>query len=456
MGQDSPSGGGTAVREVAAPEPAPPVRLPLPGEVLAGKYEIEGVLGEGGMGVVLAARHRQLGQRVALKFLQHELVGVEQAAERFLREARAVAAIRGEHVARVLDVGEIDGGVPYIVMEHLTGTDLETIVEHDGPLGVQDAVHYLLQAGEAVAEAHALGLVHRDLKPSNLFVTQGPDGAPLVKVLDFGIAKALDQTSGAGGKVTATGMSLGSPGYMAPEQVLDPRSVDARADIWALGAVLYELLAARPAFEAETVPAVYAKIVCEDPRPLCELRPELPAELGRIVARCLTKDRACRFGSVAELARALVPFAPEHARALAQRIERIGGVPLPAPANWAEPDGVAQTVLSERRSDAPAASREPRTLERPGRPGPAGGGVPAGPQVTKPSAADEPARSEIARLAGGRRRGGLAAIAAAGALALCGLALWIFAGSGRRAASALPAIETVSAPAPAAAGAGAG
>jgi serine/threonine-protein kinase len=219
------------------------------GELLAGKYRLERLLGEGGMGYVVAATHEHLQQRVAVKFLAAGYAENSDAAARFLREARAAVRIQSEHIARVLDVGELEDGAPYMVMEFLSGCDLARELFTNGGLEVPTAVDYLLQACEAVAEAHSLGVIHRDLKPANLFLTRRPDGTPFVKVLDFGISKAITPESGGPGdspSLTAAQALLGSPAYMSPEQARKPKSVDFRADIWAFGVILYEFLDGNP------------------------------------------------------------------------------------------------------------------------------------------------------------------------------------------------------------------
>jgi serine/threonine protein kinase len=278
-----------------------------PGDVLAGKYRVERVLGVGGMGVVVAATHLQLEQLVALKFLLPSALLKPSAVGRFEREARAAVRLRSEHVARVIDVGTMEDGAPYIVMEYLEGRDLGARVDEDGPLSVPEAVDYLLQTCEAVAEAHALGIIHRDLKPQNLFLTSRVDGKPLVKVLDFGISKV---TQGADElSLTKTTDVVGSPNYMSPEQLRAARLADARSDIWALGAILYELLSGKVPFEAETLTQLCAMVISDPPRPLKELRADLPLDLIAIIERCLDKDPARRFQNVGELADALEPFA---------------------------------------------------------------------------------------------------------------------------------------------------
>ncbi len=315
--------------------PAAP-SLPVPvGELVAGKYRIERVLGHGGMGVVVAAMHEQLRQRVAIKMLLPEAKASPNALSRFLREARAAASIKGEHVARVLDVGELDGGSPYIVMEYLEGRDLAAILAalpEPRRLPAEEAVGYILQACEAIAEAHAAGIVHRDLKPSNLFLSRRPDGTPMVKVLDFGISKAL-LSAGGEGTLTTTSSFVGSPIYAPPEQLVAAHEVDARADIWALGTIVYEALAGRPPYVGDSVMHVASKIFHEAPTPLGELRPELPAELVTVVMRCLEKKPEDRFQDVRGLAEGLAPFAPA-ASISAERVARIvlaGSTPVSGP-----------------------------------------------------------------------------------------------------------------------------
>ena len=199
-----------------------------PGDVVGGKYRVERVLGRGGMGIVVAATHVHLRELVALKFLLTPGGQTSQVMARFLREAQITAKMRGQHVARVTDVGVLPNQVPYMVMEYLEGSDLRRIVRSRGPLPVEEAVDYVVQACEGVAEAHALGVVHRDLKPSNLFVSTGRDGAPLVKVLDFGVSKLSQLLDEAAQELTGTGMLLGSPRYMSPEQLRSSASVDGR------------------------------------------------------------------------------------------------------------------------------------------------------------------------------------------------------------------------------------
>jgi len=296
------------------------------GLVIAGKYRIEHTLGRGGMGVVMAALHEQLNQRVALKFLTDDAYQHPEAVARFVREARAAVQIQSEHVARVIDVGTLDNGAPYMVMEYLRGRDLKEVSSRRGPMPVSEAVDYLLQACDAVAEAHSLGIVHRDLKPSNLFLTERPDRSPLVKVLDFGISKALrggDSSSQL--HMTATAAIMGSPQYMSPEQIRSSKTVDARADVWALGTILHELLTGSPPYVADTIPGLLAMIVADPPPALCAVRPDAPPQLEAVILRCLEKNRDQRFASVAALARALERFASTECKPLVRRIVRVLG-----------------------------------------------------------------------------------------------------------------------------------
>jgi serine/threonine-protein kinase len=293
------------------------------------------------MGVVVAAMHEQLAQRVAIKMLLPEVKARASAVTRFTREARAAAAIRGQHVARVLDVGELDDGVPYIVMEYLEGHDLADTLASRGPLPPEEAVAYILQACEAIAEAHAAGIVHRDLKPSNLFVTTGPDGSPLVKVLDFGISKAL--LAAGAGTLTTTSSFVGSPVYSPPEQLLHAHDVDGRADIWSIGTILFEALSGRPPFVGDSVMHVASKIFHETPTKLETLRPDLDGQLCAVVMRCLEKKPDDRFADVRALAQALAAFAPSHS-ASAERVARIVAASRPS----SEVAALADTALASK------------------------------------------------------------------------------------------------------------
>jgi serine/threonine-protein kinase len=325
--------------------------LPEQGDLIAGKYLVEHVLGEGGVGVVVAAWHVALRQRVAIKLLLPQTMDRPDAIARFLREAQAAAAVQSEHVARVLDVGTLENGIPYLVMEHLSGIDLAHLLNERGPPPIPEVIDFILQAGEAIAEAHALGIVHRDLKPGNLFLTTRPDGSPLVKVLDFGLSKSPANES-----LTAAGVVMGSPQYMPPEQITSLTNVDQRADIWALGAILYRLLTGRYPFPGSTMAAVCVGVLTDLPRPMRAARPEIPEALDTTVLACLQKDLDRRIQSMADLASRLAPFAPPSSAPSLERIRRLSPGMAPAPPE--EDPGSATTLvmpcaLAEPVSDSP-------------------------------------------------------------------------------------------------------
>jgi serine/threonine-protein kinase len=308
----------------ASPRPIPD-GVPKKGAILAGKYQVEGLLGQGGMGVVVSAVHVSLRQRVAIKFLLPTGQPIPDATARFLREAQAAVAIQSEHVTRVLDVGTLEDGSPYMVMEYLSGTDFWSLLKARGPLPFGEVVELVLQACEAVAEAHALGIVHRDLKPTNLFLTRRSDGSALVKVLDFGLSKVLAPEVGEGieESMTRTNIVVGSPHYMSPEQIRSLKHVDARTDIWALGVILYHLVSGRRPFGGDSLPAVCMSIAVDLPPPLPSIVPDVPPAFDRVVSRCLEKNPAHRVQSVAELAQALAPFAPPSAQVSVERIVKV-------------------------------------------------------------------------------------------------------------------------------------
>ena len=300
-----------------------------PGEVLLETYRVERVIGGGGMGIVLAATSIKRGDRVAIKILQPDQAVRGEIVGRFLLEANAVLKIQNPHVAHVFDVGRLPNGAPYMVMEYLEGSALSTLLRERGRLPVPVAVDYVLQACEAVVEAHMAGIVHRDLKPANLFVVQ-QGGGDCVKVLDFGVSKMRSETGASLGR-TAPYQMLGSPFYMAPEQIQSSRDVDQRCDIWALGVTLYELCTGKRPFQGEALPTLMMAVMQREPVPLRELLPDAPPELAEVVARCLQKDPAQRYPNVALLAEALAPLAPERALESIERISRVSrATPMPS------------------------------------------------------------------------------------------------------------------------------
>lgn len=339
------------------------------GQLLAGKYRVERVLGQGGMGVVLAARHIHLEERVAIKLMLAEAAFNGEAVARFVREARAAARLESAHVAKVSDVGTLEDGRPYMVMEYLDGADLSQVLAGSGPLPVQDAVDYLLQASEAIAEAHSLGIVHRDLKPANLFLTRRRDRTPHVKVLDFGISKVA-ATPGSENSMTRTSAMMGSPLYMSPEQMTSVRDVDARSDIWALGIILFELLTGSPPFIGDTLPQVCGLVIQTEAPLASSRRPDLAPELDEVIKRCLAKQPSERFQSIAELAQALQPFAGRYGRSSVERILLLSGgagvpsVPQPSAPLAGHPVEAAtghipgtHAAWGDTRAPAPAAKR---------------------------------------------------------------------------------------------------
>ncbi len=313
--------------------PPNPDSLPREGDMVAGKYRVERILGAGGMGVVVAAHHVQLDERVALKFLLPDAIASSEVIGRFVREARAAAKIKNEHVARVRDVGELENGSPYMVMEYLEGSDLSRWLAQRGPLPVEQAVDFVLQACEALAEAHVLGIVHRDLKPANLFCTQKADGVLSIKVLDFGISKIMNPAPG-GSEMTKTASFLGSPLYMSPEQLQLSKGVDARTDVWSLGVILFELVTGQPPFNADAVTELIIKIATAPAPAVRTLRPDAPAVLEAVLARCLDKDRDRRFQTVADLAVALQGFGSSRGRmsveGIVATLQRAGAPPATA------------------------------------------------------------------------------------------------------------------------------
>lgn len=346
------------------------------------------------MGRVFFATHLDLCAPVAVKIVREELAEHQDIVERMVREARTAASFRSEHVARILDAGTLRSGAPFIVMEYLEGNDLGAELDTVGTLSIETAVSYLLQTCEAVAEAHGAGIVHRDLKPENLFLTLRADGAPIIKVLDFGISKNLSMRCDT--VLTSPRTVLGSPHYMAPEQMRAHDEVDPRADIWSLGAVLYELLVGEGPFYADTLAEICARVLKDEPTPPSLLNEDIPDELESVILRCLEKDRDDRFESVGALARALAPFGPPGSSENASRVERVASsrrslsverglsftVPSPTAGSWPEPPRLRELALEQTaaavdeldrgahedgrasRRDAPRRSRGSPLIER--------------------------------------------------------------------------------------------
>ncbi len=297
----------------------PPVAV---GDVVGERYVVDALIGEGRVSMVFAARSLMTNQRVALKCLTLEATSSGRVVERFAREARAALSIKNAHVVTVHDVGTLPSGAPFLVMEYLEGRDLETWRRARGPLSVRQAAEFALHICEALAAAHARGVVHRDIQPKNLFVAER-DGTFEIKLLDIGISQAaLTGGSGLLGSnlpIVKTVELTGRPLYLSPEQLRSAAEVDERSDIWAIGMVLYEALTGKMAFAQPTITASCAAILQGQPQPIAEARADLPGGFARIIERCLRKDPSERFPNVAELADALMRYAPTRARAAAER-----------------------------------------------------------------------------------------------------------------------------------------
>jgi serine/threonine protein kinase len=335
------------------------------GEVVAGKYRLERELSRGGMGVVWTARHEMLGQFVAIKTLLPDSGSDPIAIERFTREARAAAMLKSDHVVRVFDVGFLPSGLPYIAMEQLDGRDLAEELTSRGPLPLTVACEYMVQALEAIAEAHSLGIVHRDLKLSNLFLAKRANGAERVKVLDFGISKFQGPATG-GRDLTSKDDVLGSPAYMSPEQLRDPRSVDTRTDVWSVGIILYELLSGIALFDSDKgIGEIFAKVLNDPIPPLRTVRPDVPEEIDRVVMRCLDRNRETRLQTVDELWSVLALFAPPPSTTTPLSFRVIPAPGKPVPGKLASPPTLtSKTDIGRDEPTQPLPSATSRRLLR--------------------------------------------------------------------------------------------
>lgn len=326
-----------------------------PGTVLSGKIRIERVVGQGSMGVVLEATDLPLQRRVAVKILAPARAHNEEARKRFLREARAAVRLSSQHVTRLIDVGELDDGTPYLVMEYLVGSTLEQVLQRDGPPPIDVAVDWVLQALHGVAEAHRAGFVHRDLKPENLFLAERPGAPPIVKVLDFGTVKDLVTKST---KLTRTGSTMGSPAYMAPEQVR-AEEIDRRVDVWAMGVTLYELVTGKLPFLGNSVPQTLAAILRDPPVPLRLHRPDAPPELQAVIDRTLCKDREGRYPSATEM---LGELSIVRARLEQSNPDMAKTLQMGRTLPLSRPDPFAETTDMHRMFEADASRIRPRIV----------------------------------------------------------------------------------------------
>ncbi len=284
----------------------------LPPGTRLGKYEVVRLLGMGGMGAVYEAVHVDIGKRVAVKVLSPAIAAVSGARARFLREAQLTSRVRHPNIVDVTDMGS-DGGQTYLVMELLRGEDLCQRVRRVGPLPPEQVADIMLPVCSAVVEAHKAGITHRDLKPQNIFLAAGPHTLQ-PKVLDFGISKGSDL--GASGGLTGTGAMIGTPFYLAPEQIVDNRAAGPASDQYALGVIMYECLAGRRPFEAENLFVVFQAIVAGNPLPPSHFRPGIPPALEGVVLRAMHLEPTARFPNAAALGRALLPFASARTRSI--------------------------------------------------------------------------------------------------------------------------------------------
>lgn len=325
--------------------------------ILAGKYRIERLLGVGGMGAVVEARHEKLGEKVAIKFLLPRQGANLRLAARFLQEARTASKLRSAHVARVFDIDSRSDGTPYIVMEYLHGETLASRFRREGQREIAGLADEVLETCVAVAEAHALGVVHRDLKPANLFLAEGARGVVSVRVLDFGISKVIAPSGQPLDSVTG-GSPIGSPPYMSPEQFAEPASVDHRTDLWSLGVVLYEGLAGRLPFSGDTFASICTNVLQRQPPELGSLRDDVPAELAAVVEKCLAKETSRRFSTVEALARSLAPFGSDRGRRALALIDEASRSPeSAAPALDPSSRSAAPTVTALDISTLSAAAK---------------------------------------------------------------------------------------------------
>jgi serine/threonine-protein kinase len=285
------------------------------GQVIDGKYHVLRRLACGGMGSVYEARHAVVGRHFAVKFLHEQYANQSCMVQRFLREAQAAGSIASEHIIGVLDYGTSEG-TPYLVMELVQGEDLRDVLAREQRLAPGRAVRIIIDACRGLAVAHERGLVHRDVKPANICITTRSDGSEAAKVIDFGVAKLRD-----GVDLSEEGTLIGTVGYMAPEQLTDQKELDGRADVYALGVILYQALAGRPPHVCSRSELLY-RIVSVDPKPLDEVCSGLPAGLSDVVSRALCRNKARRQQGVAELARELEPFAERDVAAAPRAVTR--------------------------------------------------------------------------------------------------------------------------------------
>ena len=368
MGKDVQSAGMLSIEGFPSKEPVERKPAPGPisqGEIIGGRYRVDRIVAEGGMGIIVAATHLELEETVAIKFLRDEFASKPEVVGRFAREAKAAAKLKSEYVASVYDVGISPERGPYIVMEYLEGEDLETVLTADGRLPYGRACELMMQACEAIANAHANGIIHRDIKPANLFLVRR-NGVAVVKVLDFGVSKTALTGNVFGGAISLvkTQTLVGSPIYMSPEALRGREEVTASSDIWSIGAVLYELITGDTAFNGASITELCAAVLETEPTPMSERVPDLPMELEDVIMKCLHKEPVGRWHNVAELVCALAPFAPSRARISIERVIEISKNASLVPQEFVVPTQTLTPThsLHPRMPSSPGLQAPPQSL----------------------------------------------------------------------------------------------
>jgi len=357
---------------------------PAPGEVIDGKYRIERVLGEGGMGAVMGAYHTMLKAQVALKFISPDVLRVPGAVERFINEGVAARGIQSDHIVHIHDVGILPAtGLPYIVMEMLQGCDLSELLDQQDRKGldVPRSVHFVLQILRGLHVAHTKGIIHRDLKPSNAYVITKEGEHDFIKLLDFGISKISQEPGKESQQLTQTNTGLGTPLYMSPEQARNARDAGPRSDLYSVSAILYELLTGRTPYQAESPNDLLFKLFTADPDPILSLRPDLPPALAQLIHQGLSKDAAQRPGSALEYAELLAPFADARSTEIIARLRAAAGG-VPASTLLAEGRGVSMLPGERGASMLPGGNLE-RTVAAPERAGSVGAQTSMGGNATQ-------------------------------------------------------------------------